>query len=622
MMNGYCGKMLFVNLTDGALEERELTEEMAKHFVGGYGIGARVLFDSMKPNIDPLGPDNVLGFVTGPLTGTAALFSGRYTVVCKSPVTGGWNDANSGGFFGPELKKAGFDCIFIRGASKKPVYLWVNDGKAELRDASVLWGKDILETENALQKELGEKKIRAALIGPAGEKRSLIAAVMNDGHRAAGRGGCGAVMGSKNLKAVVVRGTGKVPVADPEHLKAINQEILSSIKNGPAAQMSNAFSTLGTTLFTFASALSGDSPVKNWGGIGVVDMGEEAAKKLEGPALDAKYRIKKYACANCPLGCGAIYEAKDGKWPVGETGRPEYETAAAFGVLMLNSDPEVVIKCNHICNIYGLDTISAGMTIAWAIECFENGLLTEEETNGLNLSWGNAEAIVQATQVMADQSTDFGKLLALGSEGAARKLGKGMEYLQTVKGIELPMHDPRFGPGFARTYSVDPTPARHVKGGLGIMHMRTPDDSKYNAHGTGPMDVGATANQEIINTAGLCIFHVFSGATDIAGKLLHAVTGWDYSQEELNRAGLRIFNMRHAFNLREGFGPSDFKLPRRCIGEPPQEKGPLAGRTIDYKTLISNFFQAIEWNEATGKPSRSSLEKLGGLEEVVRTLNL
>src|SRR4030042_935879 len=231
MMNGYCGKMLFVNLTDGGLEEQELTEEMAKHFVGGYGIGARVLFNMMKPKARPLGPDNVLGFVTGPLTGTAALFSGRYTVVCKSPVTGGWNDANSGGFFGPELKKAGFDCIFIRGASKKPVYLWVNDGKAELRDASVLWGKDILETEKALQRELGEKKIRAALIGPAGEKLSLIAAVMNDGHRAAGRGGCGAVMGSKNLKAVVVCGTGKVPVADPEQLKAISQEILSTTKN-------------------------------------------------------------------------------------------------------------------------------------------------------------------------------------------------------------------------------------------------------------------------------------------------------------------------------------------------------------------------------------------------------
>jgi aldehyde:ferredoxin oxidoreductase len=351
-------------------------------------------------------------------------------------------------------------------------------------------------------------------------------------------------------------------------------------------------------------------------------MGEEAAKKFDGTALDAKYRMKKYACANCPLGCGAIYEARDGKWPVRETGRPEYETAAAFGVLMLNSDPEAVIKCNHICNIYGLDTISAGMTVSWAIECFENGLLTEEETNGLNLAWGSAEAIVQATQVMADQSTDFGKLLALGSEGAARKLGKGMEYLQTLKGIELPMHDPRFGPGFARTYSVDPTPARHVKGGLGIMHMRTPDDSKYNVHGTGPMDVGATANQEIINTSGLCIFHVFSGATDIAGKLLHAVTGWAYSQEELNRAGLRIFNMRHAFNLREGLRPSDFKLPRRCIGQPPQDKGPLSGRTIDYKTLISNFFQAIEWDDATGKPRRSALERLGGLEDVVRTLNL
>jgi len=620
-MNGYCGKMLFVDLTKGSHEVLDLTEETAKQFIGGYGIGAKVLFERMKPGSDALGPDNIVGFTTGPLTGTGALLSGRYTVVCKSPVTGGWNDANSGGFFGPELKKAGFDAVFVQGASKTPVYVWINDGEVEIRDAAHLWGKDILETEAALKDELGENRLRAAMIGPAGEKLSLISAVINDTHRAAGRGGCGAVMGSKKLKAVVVRGTGNVPVADPEKLKAANQEIMDTIKNGPAAQVADAFSTFGTTMMTAGNAVSGDSPVKNWGGIGLVDFGE-AAKSFEGAVMDPKYRFRKYACANCPLGCGALYDVKEGKWPVGETGRPEYETSAAFGCLMLNGNVEALLKCNHICNIYGLDTISAGATVTWAMECYENGILSKKDTGGIELTWGNAEAIVQTTQEMADQSTEFGKLLALGSAGAAEQIGKGTEYLVTVKGIELPMHDPKLGPGFSRTYAFDPTPARHVKGGLGIVHMQSPDPSKYNPEGSGEPDLRATVAQEIINTTGLCLFKDFTGVENIAWKLIPPVTGWDFGEEEEMNAGLRIFNMRHAFNLREGMKPGDLRLPKRSVGEPPQTEGPLEGVTVDHKGFIRNFFEAIDWDETTGKPSRASLEKLGGMDDVIQALDL
>jgi aldehyde:ferredoxin oxidoreductase len=275
-MNGYCGKMLFVDLTKGSHEVLPLTEETAKQYIGGYGIGAKVLFERMKPGSDALGPDNILGFTTGPLTGTGALLSGRYTVVCKSPVTGGWNDSNSGGYFGPELKKAGFDAVFVQGASETPVYVWINDGEVEIKDAAHLWGKDVLETETALKAELKENRLRAAMIGPAGENLSLIAAIINDGHRAAARGGCGAVMGSKKLKALVVRGTGNVAVADSDKLKAANKDILDTIKNGPAAHIAGIFSSFGTTMMTAASAISGDSPVKNWGGVGIVDFGEDA----------------------------------------------------------------------------------------------------------------------------------------------------------------------------------------------------------------------------------------------------------------------------------------------------------------------------------------------------------
>ncbi len=619
MDGAYVGKLLFVDLTKGTLQEQALSEEMAKNFIGGYGFGARILYDMMKPGVDPLGPDNVLGFISGPLNGTGALFGGRYMVVCKSPVTGGWNDANSGGFFGPELKKAGYDAVFVSGASKKPVYLFLKDGKAEIRDASALWGKDSKETLEALILETGESRLRAALIGPAGEKQSLMACVINDKHRAAGRGGCGAVMGSKNLKAVAVRGNGKIPVADPEQIKEVNAEILDNMKNGPMVEMIKGFGGYGTGGMTGMSALSGDAPVKNWGGAGIVDMGEESAQKLSTSTYDAKYNSQKYACAACPLGCGAHYQVDDGKWPVGKTDRPEYETLAAFGTMTLNDDIESIIKCNEICNRYGLDTISVGATVAWAMECFENGIVTKGETEGIDLTWGNAEAIVAMTEAIAEQ-TGFGKVLALGSAGAAEKLGKGSEYLQTVRGIELPMHDSRFSPGFTRTYQYDPTPARHVKGGLGISEMGAPSEVRYTYEGRGEKDTAATSSTEIFNASGLCTFAKFCIPPHTAVRFISAATGWDFTEEDVLQTGKRIMNMRYAFNLREGQRPDEEVMPNRAYGDPPLNEGPLKGVTIDRKKIAEQFFESIDWDKESMLPTRESLEELGGLEDVIRDL--
>ncbi|MFA4915212.1 MAG: aldehyde ferredoxin oxidoreductase family protein [Syntrophales bacterium] len=616
MKGGYTGKMLFVDLTEGKIKEKELCEDMARQFIGGYGIGVRVLYSMMKPGVDPLGPDNVLGFVTGPLNGTGAFLGSRFAVVCKSPVTGGWNDANSGGFFGPELKKAGYDAVFISGSSDKPVYIWIKDGKTEIRDAAKLWGKDTVETLDILTGDIGNKGLRAAVIGPAGENLSLMACVINEKHRAAGRGGPGAVMGAKKLKAIAVRGTGEVPVADPEKLKEINRAAKDSMKNGPTAQMAEAFGKLGTGMGSGASALSGDSPVKNWSGVGISDFGEEKADKISAMSMH-KYMTKKYACANCIIGCGAGYEVKDGEWPLKETFRPEYETSAAFGTMCLNDNAESIIKCNDICNRYGFDTISAGATIAWAIECYENGVLSKQETEGIELTWGNAKAIVEITQAIAD-NRGFGKILALGSSGAARKLGKGFEYLQTVKGIELPMHDPRLTPGYARTYQVDPTPARHVKGGMWQgANRRNP--VSYDNSDTGPKDVAMTSRMELLQVSGICMFSTLV-MRDMEIKLLEAVTGWIFDDTAQEKILKRVMGLRHAFNLREGFKPSDFVLPKRSVGEPPLEHGSLAGVTIDHKSLARNFFAAMEWDEETGKPSRKSLEELGGMDDVVKDL--
>jgi aldehyde:ferredoxin oxidoreductase len=621
MKGGYAGKLLFVDLTRKSLEEKALSEDLARDFLGGYGIGARLLYNLMKPGVDPLGPDNILGFISGPLNATGALFGGRYMVVCKSPVTGEWNDANSGGAFGPELKRAGFDGVFVTGASDKPVYIYIKDGKAEIRDAQGLWGKDCVETQAALVEETGEKALRVAVIGPAGEKKSLMSCVINDKHRAAARGGLGAVMGAKNLKGIAVKGSLKIPVADPEALKKINSEVFEFMKSGPTVEQVKMWGEFGTAGMTGGSGLMGDSPVKNWGGVGVRDMGEDRLNKIGSFVFDAKFKVKKYACAQCPLGCGAQYKVSDGKWPMEETDRPEYETLGAFGTMTLNDDIESILKCNDICNRYGLDTISVGATVAWAIECYENGLFSKSDTDGLDLKWGNAEAIVALTQVIAEQTGSFGKLLALGSAKAAEKLGKGAEYLSTVRGIELAMHDPRFSPMFARTYQYDPTPGRHTKGGFGIPDFGSPNEVKYGTEDRGGIDVAVTAATEVMNAAGSCMFGAFSMPQDALVRSIAAVTGWEFNEGTLMQAGKRIMNMRHAFNLREGHKKADDRMPARSIGRPPLTEGPLKDVTVNNETLAEHFFAAMGWNKDTLVPSRESLTSLGGMEDVIKDLH-
>jgi aldehyde:ferredoxin oxidoreductase len=617
MAKGYIGKMLFVNLGDNTIEESEISDELAINFIGGYGIGVKLLYDMMKPGVDPLGPDNILGFITGPATGSGALFGSRYTLVCKSPVTGGWNDANSGGYFGKELKKAGYDAVFITGISEHPVYLWIKDGKAEIKDASHLWGKDTKETLSALIEETGDTKIRSSIIGPAGEKMSLISCPINEGHRAPARGGGGAIMGSKKLKAIVVRGNAEIPIANPTKLQDINRRVSNYMKNEMKEGVA-ALGEYGTGVGTAFSALDGNSPVKNWGGIGIIDYGEEAAKKLNSTELD-RYKVKKYACSNCPLGCGAEYEVNSGKWPIGQTERPEYETSSAFGSMLLNSDEESVLKANEICNRAGLDTISTGATVAWAMECYNEGVLSKEDLDGIELTWGNSEAIVKITQKIADHE-GCGAVLALGSSGAAKKWGKGIEYVQTILGIEFPMHDPKFAPGFGRSYQFDPTPSRHVKGGLGHLQENKKTGDEYNYYGTGFMDVYDTFKKEVLNSAGFCLFSEDFMPEGTHNEYIEALTGWSFKSQQLFSAGKRILTMRQAFNIREGLTRADFVIPPRATGNPPQTEGPLAGITVDNERLGMNFYRVLDWDWETGKPTLESLRGVGGLDNVIRDL--
>ena len=622
-IRGFLGKYVFIDLATQKYDVRNFEEDVLKNFVGGPSLGAKVLYDEMPAKTPWDAPESIIGFLSGPTNGAGPLLAARYTVVSKSPVTGMWNDANSGGNFGPALRKSGYDAVFVKGVSKKPVYIFIDNGNITFHDATNLWGKTIEQTENAIRGELGDNKLCMASIGPAGERKSNMAAIMNDTHRAAGRGGSGAVMGSKNFKALVCRGDTKIEVHSKDDVIALNKEIKDWCDNGPVSDsMVPLFGNFGTGGIYAGSVLSGDASVKNWGGI-PSDLSEDEINACTSQEMDKRYRTKKYACNACSLGCGAIYEIKDGKYPIKETGRPEYETNGMFGSSLGAGDPEVVNWCNFLCNEYGFDTISFGGTVAWAMECYVNGLFTLEEMGGIDLKWGNAEAIARMTEAMCKETTEMGRILNKGSLAAAKHYNRGFEYLTQAGGIECPQHDPRLSPGLSRTYKYDPTPGRHVKGGQGFTHAAgLPPEVKYNFDDpeNAVRDVAGVIDSEITNLAGFCLFSDVAMPPGLKPRFLTALTGVDYNDDEARKLGLRSYTMRHAFNLREGIKREDASISDRLIGKPAMTDGPHTGVTVDPEKLADLFFKALDWDTKTMAPSKSALENLGGLENVIADL--
>lgn len=616
MAGGYVGKIGFVNLSNGEIREQEMDEKMAREYIGGHGLGARILFEMQKGGVDPLGPENILGFVTGPLTGTPVPTGGRYAVVCKSPLTGGWGDANSGGFFGPELKFAGWDAIFVSGIAPRPSYLLVTDAGIEIKDASHLWGKDAIETEEALAKEMGDARVRVACIGPASEKLSLISGVCNDKGRYAGRSGVGAVMGSKKLKAVVARGKGKINVADSASVKKLNQEFAQKMKDVGFIQTLMKYGTCGNTV---AVVGAGVSPVKNWLLTGTESF--PTVEKIGGDNVIA-YETKKYGCFSCPIRCGGITTVPSGKYPVKETHKPEYETVAAFGNMCLNDDLDSIFKLNDMCNRSGLDTISAGSVIAFAMECYEHGLITKADTDGIDLTWGNSEAMVAMTEKIGRRE-GFGDVLADGVKVAAKKIGKGAEkYAMHTGGQEPGLHNATFFPGRGTGFVADPTPGRHtaaapftrcdVNASAGpYKELQVSGFEKYQYTGKGPAAAANTNYWQVGASAGLCLMPVVISDCYPLIEFLNAVTGWDMSVSEALETGERIQTLRQLFNVREGILPSDICLPKRMAGIPPHGSGPLEGVTIDIDTLAKEYREAMEWDPVTGKPSEACLTRLG-----------
>ena len=601
MAGGNMGKLLWVDLSTGEITEETPDESLYRDYVGGYGIGARILYDRQKPGVDPLGPDNIFGLISGPLAGTQVPSGCRYTAVAKSPLTGGWGDANAGGDFSPHLKFSGYDGVFFTGISEKPVYLFIDDGHAELKDAAHLWGKDSYETEDTVKAELG-KGVELVCIGPSGEKLSLISCIVGNRGAAAARSGLGAVMGSKKLKAVAARGNQEVPVADKAMVLKLRKEHIDALKT-PGPDGTSTMETshkYGTARMTARSAHSGDSPVKNWAGIGLIDFPEVESINADAAIANLERRA---GCWHCPIACEGRLKAgaEQYKYPAG-TRRPEYETYSSFGSLCLNNNLEAINMANHICNAYGLDTISAGCAIAFAMECYENGIINQESTDGIELTWGNHQAMIEMTQKLAVRE-GFGDILADGVKVAAEKIGRGSEqYAVHIGGQELGMHDPKLvsvargaRPTAAR-YQLEATPGRHMQG-FG--------PSGFPTH--------------VINASGVCLTAGFGRAPERVASFLNAVTGFDQSPEEVLQTGERMANLRHAFNLREGINPLELTVHPRILGDPPQEEGPLAGVRVDIEAQAYWNLGALDWDRVTTKPNQKKLLQLG-LSDVAEDL--
>jgi aldehyde:ferredoxin oxidoreductase len=663
MANGYMGKIMWVDLSTGKIETEEIADEVYQQVLTGTGLAARLLYDRIPANADPLGPKNILAFMSGLLTGSGAFFSGRWMVAGKSPLTGGWGDANCGGNFSPAIKRCGVDGIFFKGVSKKPVVLKIIDGEAELVDAGDLWGMDAIEAEKKMIEDSGKKNARVAVIGPAGEKVSLISGVVNDGGRIAARSGLGAVMGSKKLKGIVLASKGKIPTADSAKIKELNKKFNTWLKKGletgkylgqgivnklstfmrvsPMVLGLNeelvkiTFRRYGTITTNTLSSENGDSPCKNWKGAGSIDYPLRSHSSNINPALITAHEKKKYSCFSCPLGCGGLCEIEiDGKMV--ETHKPEYETCCAFGTLLLNKDLKSIFILNDMLNRAGMDTISAGGTVGFAIECLEQGVLGKDDLDGIDLSWGNAEGVIAFVQKMIDRE-GCGELFADGSKAAAEKIGKGSDqFAMHAGGQELAMHDTRFDPGFAVSYTMEPTPGRHtnhgyqwlemfalhrVFKGLPKMPMLYRPKERYNySKDKNTLLVAGSKYMQFANGCGMCLFGMHMGGRLPVPEFVNAATGWNYTAEDFLKMGERIQALRQAFNAKHGLKPRvDFKLPRRTVGLPPLEAGPLKGVTLDEDKLLDDFCEGMGWDTKTGAPTADTLKALG-LPEVAKEL--
>ncbi|MHA2349793.1 MAG: aldehyde ferredoxin oxidoreductase C-terminal domain-containing protein [Candidatus Thorarchaeota archaeon] len=615
-MHGYMGKILRINLTTSTITEEFPDDETLRKYLGGSGLATKILFEETEPGIDPLGPENKLIFMTGPLTGTNSPSTGRYSVVTKAPLTNGWGQANSAGFWGRDFKRSGFDGVIFEGIAPKPVYLLTEDGKAELVDAEEIWGKNTSETTRILREKHGPK-FNVACIGIGGENLVKYAAIMNDCDeenwgRAAGRCGVGAVMGSKNLKAIASKGTLKIPIADEETYRKeakqrfdwVNQSILKM-----------TLEVYGTATMVDLVNVKGGIPTRNWQ-TGVF----ENVEKINGTAINENILVKRKPCFACPIHCGRIAEIKAGPFKFKSKGEgPEYETISSFGTMCGVDNLEAITLAHFLCNEYGIDTISAGSTVGFAMECYQRGILKDEDVDGMDFSWGNAQLIVDIVHKIGNRE-GVGDLLAEGTKRISEKLGKGSEkFAMHVKGLELPGYDSRAAKVTGLAYAVANRGGDHITAYIeGPAFLAMPFMIVEDADIGDPLkEIPETAlvvkNFEDalgnFDAIGGCKFMGMVLTADDWAKLMSSLMGFDITAEEFRKTGERIYNLQRAYILREGFTRADDTLPPRLL-EDPLPEGPAEGQVVNLDVLLDAYYNYRGWDEQ-GRPTIEKLEELG-----------
>lgn len=618
-LNGFAGQQLRVDLDNLSTKVEPVSPELARKFLGGSGYGAAILYGELPAGIDPLGPENIMVLATGPLSLTSVPGGGSLTLCFKSPLTGIWGESRVGGDFGPELKKAGFDHVIIKGRSKDPVMLVVHDGRVGFRNAAHLLGLSVSEKTKLIRQELGDRKWSILCIGPAGEKLVKIAAVMSD-DRAAGRTGPGAVFGSKNLIAVAVKGSQKVLPADAERLKQVLKQAFQDNKENPMFDGMQSFGTIGDTP---GNDDAGDWPTKNW----------QSNSWGEGPKVYDNYTknnfLRGFGCyTGCPMKCARRVHSPDETYMTPEHGGAEYESIACFTAYVLNENMDAAIHSTYLCNELGLDTISTGAVIAFAMECYEKGLLTEAQIHGLDLAWGNPGVLPLMVEKIAHRE-GLGDLLAEGVRNAARVIGQGSEeFAVHVKGLEGPAHDPRSGKALGITYATANRGMCHIhplegmawdRGKLdwGMQKYSVPDPNtveRWEEAGKGRTVKALQDGLILPDIIGTCKFYMYAGMTvDHWADMISALTGWNITGEELLKVGERAANLQRMFNVREGITPADDWLPKRVLSLPAFGKYSREEDCVihDLHTLLRDYYQARGWDPLTGAPSAEKQAELG-----------
>ena len=597
-------KILVIDLTTKKHHDEDINQELARDYIGGSGLAARLLYDQINPDTDPLGPENPLLFLTGPVVGTSMPSAGRCSVSAKSPLTGLWGESNTGGFIGPELRFSGYDGILFKGAADSPCWVSIIEGEVKIHAAEELWGQDTYQTQESIRELVGDPKVRVACIGAAGENLVKMAGIINDHGRAAGRTGMGAVMGSKKLKAIALRGTAKVPLVDPEGYKRAISEIQGEVKEDIAAQ---ALRMAGTAGYVDMGSMFGDMPA------GYYQLGEwEESSHLSGVLMAEEYLNRGVACYRCPIVCGR--ETRTVKYKLDVVDGPEYETVAAFGSLALVDDLEGVIYAGHLCNLHGLDTISTGSTIALACDLYKKGVITAEDTGGLEIRFGDVELSHHLIGLIARRE-GFGELLAEGSAAFATHFGVP-EMAATVRKLEIPMHDARSFSGMASVYALSPRGACHLQGDmygvdtgqgpateLGIH----PGDRFENSEEKGRITARAQGWRSIYNALTVCHF-MNPGATKMK-EALSAATGWEYTLDELQIVGKRIFTIKRMLNLKLGSTAEDDRLPDFMLKS--FKTGGTTGFVPDLKPLLKGAYLEHGWDPDNGMPTAETLVEYG-----------